>query len=175
MATATLNLPVTAGQLPDGSASNAAPQFTRRKGSETAPAKHFVTADFDPSTDEHLWFTFTMPQNYASGPVLRVVAMANATTGVALVGVRMGAISSGDADTPLEHASAAASTATWTANVTEARGQVTQTITVSNADSVAAGDLVFLLFYRDADGTAGTDSLSVDLEVISLSLDYTTT
>lgn len=173
MATATIGLPVTAGILPDGSSGNAAPAFTRRMGTETNPKKAYMTADFDSAADEHLWFTFTMPQNYASAPIVRLLWMANATTGSVVWGARLGAVTAADADTPVEHAEAAATTATAAANATEARRLVSTTITLANLDSVAAGDLVFLAVYRDADN--GSDTVSVDAELVSASIDYTTT
>lgn len=173
MATATLNLPVLAGVLPDGSSGNAAPQFNRRMGSEANPKKSYVTADFDASTDEHLWFTFTMPQNYASAPIVRLQWMANATTGSVVWGARLGAVTPADTDTPIEHAAAAATTATTATNTTEANRLNVTTITLGNLDSVAAGDLVSLLVYRDADN--GSDGVSVDAALIAASIDYTTT
>lgn len=172
MATSTLNLPVTAATPGDGSAGNAAPQPTRRIGSESNPKKSFMTYDFDAATDEHLWWTFIMPGNYASGGVVRLHWQANATANSAVWAARLGAVTASDADTPLEHASAAATTATTATNTTEARRLNETTITLANLDSVAAGDLVFLLVYRDADN--GSDSLTVDAELIAVSLDYTT-
>lgn len=171
MATATILLPVTSGTLPDGSASNAAPQFTRRAGTETAPKKFYVTADYDASTNEHLWFTFQIPQNYASGGTVRLHWQANATSGNVVWGARIGAVTPADADTFTEHAEAAATTATTAANATEARRLVETTITPAS-DSMAAGDTIALLIYRDA--ANGSDTTSVDAELVSASFDYTT-
>ncbi len=173
MATATINLPPSSGVLPDGSSGNAAPALTRRQGSESNPKKHFITADFDASTDEHLWFYFRMPANYASAPLVKILWMANATSGNVVWGSRLGAVTPADADTPIEHAEAAATTATTGVNATEARRLVETSITLANLDSVAPGDLVFLLVYRDADN--GSDTCSVDTELINVALDYTTT
>lgn len=175
MATGTILLPVSAGVPGDGSAGNAAPAMTRRQGSESNPKKHFFTADFDAAQDEHLWWSVRMPANYASGGDVKVQAMANATTGTARVGARVGAVTPADADTPVEHAQATATTGAWAANATEARRLVEVTLTLANLDSVAAGDLVFVLFYRDGDGTSGTDDLAVDLEVLAVVFEYTTT
>lgn len=173
MATATLNLPPVSGALPDGSTGNAGPAFARIQGTETNPKKHFVVADFDAATDEHLWWTFVMPQNYSSAPIVRLLWMANATTGSVVWGARLGAVTPSDVDTPIEHAAAAATTATTATNTTEANRLNQTTITLANLDSVAAGDLVSLLVYRDADN--GSDTVSVDARLISVSLDYTTT
>lgn len=174
MTTGSILLPIGAAVPPDGSSSNAAPAILRVQGTETSPKKHYLSAAFDASTDEHLWWTFRMPADYASGGAVKCQATANATSGVALIGARLGAVTPADADTPIEHAQAAASTASWTANATEARRLVEVSITLANLDSVAAGDFVSLLVYRDGDGTAGTDSLSVDWELVAVSFEYTT-
>ncbi len=175
MATATLNFPPASGVQPDGSASNAAPAISRRQGSEGNPKKHFLTADFDATTDEHLWFQFRLPANYSSAPIVKLLWMANATTGTCRWGSRIGAVTPSDADTPVEHDQAAATTAGTATNATEARRLNETSITLANLDSAAAGDLVTLLVYRDADGTSGTDDLSVDAELINVAVDYTTT
>jgi hypothetical protein len=174
LATGTLNLSIGAANLPDGSASNAAPGLTRIQGTEASPKKHFLVALFDPATDEHLWFVFRMPANYASAPLVKLLWMANSASSNSVVwGASIGAVTPADADTPVEHASAAASTTTTAGNATEARRLIETSITLSNTDSVAAGDLVFLLVYRDANN--GSDTLAVDAELISAALEYTTT
>lgn len=173
MATATINFPVMAASLPDGSASNLAPQMVRVKGSETAPAKHYVTANFDAASQENLWFNFQMPANYASAPIVRLHWTANATTGNVVWGARIGAVTPADADTPVEHALAAVTTATTGVNGTEARRLVETAITLANLDSAAIADEIFLQVYRD--GANGSDTCSVDAELVSISLDYVTT
>lgn len=171
MATSTLNLPPQAGTPGDGSSGNASPQLSRQIGTETNPKKAFFTYDFDASTDEHLWFQFTVPQNYVSGGTVRIQWIANATTGNCVWGARVGAVTPADADTPFEHAEAAASTTTTGANATEANRLVETTIALANLDGLAAGDLAFLLVYRDADN--GSDTLTVDARLVNVSLDYT--
>jgi len=173
MATSTLNLPPAAAVFSDGSSGNATPQMSRRQGTEGNPKKHFLTLDFDAATDEMVTFCFRMPTNYVSGGTVKILWMANATTGTARWGTALGAITPADADTPVEHAQAAASTAGTATNATEARRLNETSITIGTLDSVAAGDLCFLLVYRDADGTSGTDDLTVDAEVINVALDYT--
>lgn len=173
MATATINLPVAAGVMPDGSTNNLAPGMTRRKGSETAPAKFFLTADFDASQRESLYWTFQMPQNYASAPIVRLHWQANATSGSVVWAAQIGAVTPADTDTLVEHVLATASTATTAANTTEARRLVETTITLANLDSLAAGDEIVVCVYRD--GANGSDTCTVDAELISVSLDYTTT
>lgn len=170
MATSTLNLPIAAAQPPDGSTSNAAPALLVAKGTGTAPVPFNLYAAFDAATDEHLWWTFICPANYLSGGTVRLSWACNATTGNCVWGARVNAITAADADTYLEHNAAAATTATTGANGTEALRVIETTISPS-MDSLAASDLVRLLVYRDADNAS--DTLSVDAELLSVSLDYT--
>ena len=173
MATGQILLPVSGAIPSDGSTTNAAPEPIRVKGSAAAPAPHFVEQRFDPSTDEHLQFSFRMPQDYASGPVLKLLWKASVTANSVVWGSRLSAITPADVDTPNEHAFATANTATTAANTTEARRLVETSITLTNADSVAAGDLVILQVYRDADNAS--DGVTVDAELVAVSLEYTTT
>lgn len=173
MATGTILFFPESATFPDGSASNAAPALSRQQSTAANPKPHFYTADFDAATDEHIWFRFRMPTDYASAGTIKLQWMANATTGTARWGTGIGAITPGDADTPLEHANAATSTAGTATNATEANRLNETSITLGNLDSVAAGDLVFLLVHRDADGTSGTDDLSVDAKLIQVALEYT--
>lgn len=177
MATGTIELPPGAAVLPDGSSGNAAPAVTRRQGTESNPKKHYLTLDFDASTDEHAWFAFRMPADYASGGTVKIQWLSSATTATTVRwGVRIGAITPADADTPAEHAEATATTGGSSNNTTEA-GRLTELSLdcSSNMDSAAAGDLVFILIYRDADGTSGTDDLAVDASLVMAAFEYTTT
>lgn len=174
MATGTIFFPVGSAVPADGSASNAAPSLGRLAGTESAPKKFMLTAAFDAAADEHLWFQFRVPADYASGGTVKLLWMANSASANNVVwGSRIGAITPADADTPVEHAEAAASTTTTAGNATEARRLIETSITLANLDSIAAGDLAFLLVYRDADNAS--DTLAVDAELITVSLEYTTT
>src|SRR5687768_9306033 len=72
MATGTIQLPVGGAILPDGSASNAAPGLLRVKSSAAAPSPYFWQLNFDASTEEQCYWSFRMPADYASAPVLKV-------------------------------------------------------------------------------------------------------
>lgn len=174
MATGTIILPIGAAAMPDGSASNAAPAIQRVKGTDTAPAKHYLVAAFDASTDEHLWWTFRWPANYSASPVLKLLWYANDTgaSESCTWGCAIAAVTPADVDTPAEHAKATAQTQTTDINTTEANRLTETSIDISNTDSVAAGDLVTLLVYRDAD--AGSDDLTTDAFLVAASLEYTT-
>lgn len=176
MATGSILLIPGSAVLPDGSSGNAAPALVRFQGTETNPKKHFLALAFDASTDEMAWWEFRMPTDYSSAPVLKIQWMANATSNAVMWGTRIGAVTPNDADTPVEHAQAATQTASGAVNTTEARRLTETSITISNTDSVAAGDWVSLLIYRDADASdGGTDSCTVDAELIAATLEYTTT
>src|SRR3990172_2457774 len=94
MATGTILLPIEAACLPDGSANNAAAQIQRHKSSVTTsltlPAPHWFEALFDAATDEMLFWSFRMPQNYASAPVAKIqFKMVSAFTGAVVFEVRV--------------------------------------------------------------------------------------
>lgn len=174
MATGTILLDPKSATPPDGSSGNAAPQPIRQQGTETNPKKHAIVYAYDAATAEHLWFRFRMPTDYASGGAVKVQWQANAVTATAVVWAsRLGAVTPNDADTPVEHAAAAASTATSSTNTTEARRLTEASITLANLDSVAAGDLVDLVIYRDA--ANGSDTLAIDAEFVYAAFEYTTT
>lgn len=177
MATGTIILPIMGAMLPDGSTNNASPQFIRTKGTATSsssvPAPFIPQLLFDPATNEHCFFTFRMPADYASGLALKLLWGVNSASAANVVWEgRINAVTPADADTPNEHAFAAANSATTAVNTTEARRLIETPITLTNADSVAAGDLVTLMVKRDA--ASGSDTCAVDAELSAVSLEYTT-
>jgi hypothetical protein len=87
--------------------------------------------------------------------------------------VQLGAVTVSDVDTPLEHASAAASSTTTATNATEARRLNETSITLANLDSVTTGDLVFLTIWRDS--ADASDTCTADAELVGASLEYTST
>jgi hypothetical protein len=172
MATGTVLLPVAAWTPPDGSATNVPCGMTRRQGSQTGAKVHFRTLDFDGAgAVEGAHIAFRLPDDYASGGVLNLLWMGNATSGDVKWQAKVGAITPADADTPLEHAFGAAATVTTTINGTEARRLNTSAITLT-MDSAVAGDLVELFLYRDSGDAA--DTCTVDAELIAASFAYTT-
>ena len=168
MATGSILLPNMAAQPPD----SAGPALSVAKGTHTAPERFSLIASFDAAADQHLWWTIQVPDNYASGGTFRLVWEANATSGSAVWGASVGAVTAGDADTPIEHNQSTATTTTTAANATEARRLVETTIAPS-MDSMAPDDLVTVLIYRDANN--GSDSLSLVANLWSVILEYTTT
>lgn len=174
MATGTVILDVASATPPDGSTGNAGPSLGRVIGTESNPKKFYLTAAFDPGTDEHLWWNFRMPADYASGGTIKILWYSNDTgaSETCVWGARLGAVTPADADTPIEHAEAAATTTSTDVNTTEANRLIETSITLANLDSVAAGDLVFIVIYRDADN--GSDDLTSDALLVTASFEYTT-
>ncbi len=173
MATATVLLPPAAATLPDGSTNNLACGMSRRQGTQATRKTHFLTLDFDGAGAlECAHYVLRLPADYSSGGTLKLQWMANATTGDVKWQAQVGAITPADADTPLEHAYAAAATVTTTTNATEARRLNESSITLT-MDSAAAGDLIELVLFRDSADAA--DTCTVDAELATAAFEYVTT
>jgi len=158
--------------LPDGSTGNLAPALIRVQGSEANPKKHLLALAFDGAGGKELaWWTFRMPADYLSGGAVKIQWRLNGTANAVKWQATIGAVTPNDADTPAEHASAAASATTTNVNTTEA-GRLTETsITLANLDGIAAGDLVFLCIFRDS--ADGADTATQDAELLAATLEYT--
>jgi hypothetical protein len=112
---------------------------------------------FDASTDETAYWSFVAPQGI-TGTITCVVtyAMASATSGAvywqaALEAITAGDATDSDATTSFDTANSGNGTVPATA------GYVQQiSITMTNADSIAAGDYVRLSVNRDADNASDT-------------------
>lgn len=127
---------------------------------------------FDASTDETAYWTFIAPQGLTGTITLVLtIAMASATSGAVGFQAQLEAITSGDATdtdatTSFDSVNNSAST-----TVPGTAGYMTQiSITMTNADSIAAGDLVRLALNRDADGSAITDSATGDAYLLAAEL-----
>lgn len=128
---------------------------------------------FDDTADESCLWTFRLPQNYSSAPVLKVqYAMVTATSGNIILNADIMAISDGDsADS--DSASFDTVNASATTAVPATAGYLDEiSITLTNADSMVANDLVHIRLTRDADNAS--DTASGDCEVLAVSLEYTT-
>ncbi len=173
MATGSITLTPGAAILPDGSASNLAPGLTRVKSSASAPAPYFLHALFDAASEEWCCWQFRMPADYASGLTATVQwKAASATSGGVVWDVRIAAVTPGDATDVDAKAFGSANTATGTAPAT-AGHLVGTAVTVTNADSVAAGDFVVVRLARAA--ADGSDTAAGDAEVVAVGISYTTT
>lgn len=125
---------------------------------------------FDAATDEAVYFTFIAPQGLTA-PLTAVItyAMASATTGNTVWDATLEAISDGDAlDTDasegLDTANASAATA-----VPGTAGHIDQiSITLTNNDSIAAGDYCRLRIRRT--GSSGSDTATGDANLYAVEL-----
>lgn len=173
MATGYITLPASAWQPGDGTSGNAAPAGAVVKGTGTPPI-FYLAWSFDPATDEAVYTSFEMPGDYASGGALTILWQSNDTgaTENPIWAAQCSAVTAADADTPNEHAFAAAATVSDTVNATEANRLIRSSITLT-MDSAAANDLFTIRFYRDAD--AAGDDLTSDAVMIACTFSYTTT
>lgn len=169
MATRSLTLPISACTLTNDAASNAAAQLQLKTSSGGTLHPAWIEALFDASTDEHIMWTFVMPVGYLSAPVLKVhYKCVSATSGTAAFAAAIMAVT--DADSQDVDADAFDSTNAGSATVPGTAGHLDViSITMSNADSVAAGDTVCLVLLRDV----SEDSVTGDIEVINVELQYT--
>lgn len=174
MTTGSILLTPGAAILPDGSATNAAPAIQRVKSTATAPAPYFLQLAFDASTEEWASWSFRMPADYSSSPVLKIqYKMTSATSGNIVWVGQLAAITDGDSTDGDAKAFAAVNSSGAVA-VPGTAGFVKEvSITMTNADSVAAGDFVVVRIARDADDA--NDTATGDAEFIGAALTYTTT
>lgn len=158
--------------VPDGTAGNVPPGVSRIKGTQGAAPNSFdVVALYDATADELLQTDrFPLPPDFVSFAPCQVHWTANATTGTCAWAVRVAAGAEAAADTPDEHAFAADNVATEAANATEAGRLIVTPVTLTNADSAAAGDSVKLLLARRP--ANASDTLAVDAEFWHLDLYY---
>lgn len=173
MATGSITLAIGGAVLPDGSASNAAPAMQRVKSSASAPSPYFLQLAFDASTEEQVCWSFRMPADYASAPVMKVAyKMTSATTGGVAFEGRLAAVTAGDATDVDAKAFGTANTGTDT--VAGTAGHMKEvSFALTNADSVAAGD--FVVAYLNRDPANGSDTATGDCEVVAVAITYTTT
>ena len=176
MATGTIDFNPADGLPPDGSASNLAPAVQRVKSSATAPPPYFTQLAFDAANLEFVCFEFVMPADYASGLTLKLkFKMVSAVTGNVIMIGRLAAYTVGTDTTDMDaKAFDAANTSAATAVPATTAGRGGEiSITMTNADSVAANDKCVLYVARD--GASGSDTAAGDLELVGITLTYTTT
>jgi hypothetical protein len=126
---------------------------------------------FDAATDESAYWTMIAPQGL-TGTITAVISYcaASATTGSFRWEVLVEAITDGDS-TDLDSAQSEDATNSGGATVPGTAGFIDQiSITLTNADSMAAADLVRIRLRRDADGTTGTDDASGDAHVLAVEI-----
>lgn len=130
---------------------------------------------FDASTKETCFFEWPAI-SYGSGNLTLEVIWyaANATSGDVIFGAQITAITPNSDSTDVEGDSlATANTVTDTHLGTTSKRLHSCSITISNLDSIAAGDRIWMAFYRDA--AAGGDTMANDCVVTDLLLSYSDT
>lgn len=172
MATGSLTLGPGSAVNPDGSTSNLAPGRGTTKSSGTPPATYMPKLNFDAATFEWTTWNFLVPSNYGGSPVLVVnFTMASATSGNVILVARVAATTPADSTDMDAKVFAAANTSSATAVRSTAGYQTQVSITLTNDDSMAAGDTASIFFGRD--GASGSDTATGDLELLVARLDYT--
>src|SRR6266567_8263505 len=158
MATGTILLWPGAISLPDGTSGNAFCQAQVAKSTGTAPTNgpslFFTELLFDAATDEHCFFTFTLPSDYSSGGIININwKRASLTTVVNVVWkAAVAAVTPGTTEVPNSKALNTVAT-TSTACSTTSQALVTTAITLT-MDSAAVGDMVTVMLGRDADNAS---------------------
>lgn len=127
---------------------------------------------FDASTDETAYWTAAAPQGI-TGTITVVIsyAMASATSGTVGFQAQIEAITAGDAvdtDATTSFDTVNNSASTTVPGTAGYIGQIS--ITMTNADGIAAADYFRLSLNRDADGSAITDSATGDALVLAVEL-----
>jgi len=132
--------------------------------------------DFDGSADEEAVFTGVLPRHYAGGGLTAYlhVMFSSATSGNAYWQVAIERMDDGTLDTDADSFAAFQGAA---GNPNAASGIMTLvTITFTSGaqmDSLAAGEAFRLKIRRDADGTAGTDDVATDAELVAVEIKET--
>jgi hypothetical protein len=121
---------------------------------------------FDAATDENCYWTFPMPQGVSGTLTLYLqYRMASATSGNVIMAAAVEAVTDGDA-TDLDAGSSFDTVNTSSAEAVPGtagyKGEMS--ITLTNADSYAAGDYVRIKLSRDADN--GSDTATGDLHLL---------
>lgn len=130
---------------------------------------------FDASTKESAIWQFRLPDNYASTPAIKLLfSMASATSNKVVLDAEIYAVTSGDSQ-DIDSASFDSSNQDGAGvTVPGTAGYVgVITFSLTNADSMAAGDLIILRVNRLV--ADGNDTATGDLELLAASVTYTTT
>lgn len=166
MSTGTIILPVQAAKIGGSFITNPA----RINGGSNAWSLLFSATQ----TESGLW-QFRMPENYASGLIAKLqYSMASAVANKVDLEVEVMAISDGDAQDVDGASFDSVNEVAGGTTVPGTAGYLDEiSISLSNDDNVAAGDLVYIRVNRDHDDA--DDTASGDLELRAFSLEYTTT
>jgi len=128
---------------------------------------------FDAATDEIAYWTFRLPADYSSALTLKFqYSMASATSGNVIIACQVMAVTDADAQDMDTDSYDTVNTSAATA-VPGTAGYLDEiSLTLTNADSAAAGDYVAVKVSRDANNAS--DTATGDLELWAASIEYTT-
>ena len=137
-----------------------------------AVAQDRIFYDFDDSTDEILVSSpFVWPEAYTGSGTLKATIsyiMTSATSGDVIWTVAVEAVTAADA-VDLDSASDFDTANSVTDTVPGTQGYLAQaTVTLTNADSVASGDMVRIKLTRDADN--GSDTATGDARLLGVKI-----
>ena len=166
----TIPLPAGSWLATSDAASWASAQLQVKQSSTGVPSPRWLEWLFDDTTDEHVVIHFTVPADYSSAPVLRVkYKCTSAVAGDVAFEARVCAYSPDDAGDVDADAYDTVNSATETVPDTTAGRESILDITLTNADSLAAGDEVNIALNRDV----SADSVVGDIEVRGAQFRYT--
>ena len=132
--------------------------------------------DFDGATDEEAVFTGILPRHYGGGglTIYLHVMFTSATSGNAYWQVGIERMDDGTLDLDADSFAAWQGAAGNPNTVSGKMTLVTITFTAgAQMDSLAAGEMFRLKIRRDADGTAGTDDVTTDAELVGIEVKET--
>lgn len=176
MATGYITLPIPGGIAPDGSGSGnnpATPEVMISSGTQTtnSPKVTRVWLLFDPTTDEHWMWAFTLPGDYASGGTLRLTWSTKGTSTSTLVWKAAAAIQvTGTTDSD---AAVFDTVVTVTGTPSATQGVQTQNTVALTMTNAAANRPCVIMVGRDPDN--GSDTNANDACLQEVTFEYTTT
>lgn len=175
MPTASNNL-FPGGFSPDGSGSgndsaSLVSEVSAATQTSNTPKAKQLKLRFLGTTDEHWLFSKQLPPNYASGGTLRgVLKFLTATSGTAVVKAgQVTSVNSSTDDDALVFAAAAVSSAI---SAPATQGQTVEFSIALTTTNMAASRKIIIFIGRDTDHAS--DTITTELELLSLALEYTT-
>jgi hypothetical protein len=156
--------PSSSGLAPSSGLTSAA--FSQVQSSGAGANKpEFWKLSFDAAAIEGRIWSGRVPRGFGSTLTVNgMFYMASATSGNVVVAAQIACVS--DTDTSVDAKVFATANSATVAVPAAAKKACAFSITMTNADSIAAGDFFTLAFYRDA--TSGSDTATGDMELIML-------
>ena len=175
MATITMPLPGAAWQSTSDVTNWASAQAQVKQSSGTVPSPRWIEWLFDAGTDEFVVVSFVVPGNYVSTPTLDILYKSTAdTAGTIGFEARIAAVTPADATDLDAMAFDTAAINAATGIVPATAGHIASiTITLTNNDSMAAGDFVVFALNRNVSADTSAQ-ISADVEFVAADFQYST-